>query len=68
MHGPYHYLFWQDSGRLHKRYVRMADVELVDEATKRWKTLHPPVSRLHASLKELGDLLRFLTQEVQNAK
>jgi hypothetical protein len=25
LHGPYHYLFWRDSGRLRKRYVKTAD-------------------------------------------
>ena len=26
-HGPYHYLFWREGGRLHKRYVRVADAD-----------------------------------------
>ena len=26
LHGPYHYLFWREGGRLRKRYVRLADV------------------------------------------
>ena len=29
LHGPYHYLFWREDGRLAKRYVRVADVAVV---------------------------------------
>jgi hypothetical protein len=40
-HGPYHYLFWRQRGRLRKRYVRLADVERVraelrERAEHRW--------------------------------
>ena len=41
LHGPYHYLFWRERGRLRKRYVRLADVgavraELEERARHRW--------------------------------
>jgi hypothetical protein len=29
LHGPYHYLFWRDSGRLRKRYVKTVDATRV---------------------------------------
>lgn len=29
LHGPYHYLFWRERGRLRKRYVPLGDVERV---------------------------------------
>ncbi len=29
LHGPYHYLFWREGGRLRKRYVRQAHVACV---------------------------------------
>jgi hypothetical protein len=32
LHGPYHYFFYRECGRLRKRYVRMADVEAVEVA------------------------------------
>jgi hypothetical protein len=28
-HGPYHYRFWREGGRLRKEYVRRSDVERV---------------------------------------
>jgi hypothetical protein len=31
-HGPYHYLFFREGGRLRKCYVRLADVEAVRAA------------------------------------
>lgn len=45
-HGPYHYLFWREGGRLRKRYVRAADVAAVMVACaarrdreRRWRRL-----------------------------
>jgi hypothetical protein len=29
LHGPYHYRFWREGGRLRKAYVRPADLEQV---------------------------------------
>jgi hypothetical protein len=29
LHGPYHYRFWRQRGKLRKAYVRRSDVELV---------------------------------------
>lgn len=29
LHGPYHYLFWREDGRLRKRYVPKGEVEAV---------------------------------------
>ena len=67
-HGPYAYRYYRRGGRQHRQYVRLAEVEQVEEATRLWKTLHPPMSRLLASLEELGDLHRILTQEVDVEK
>ena len=46
LHGPYHYLFWREGGRLRKRYVRTADVPAVAAACaarrdreRRWRCL-----------------------------
>ncbi len=35
LHGPYHYRFWRESGRLRKRYVSPAEVETVRAACRR---------------------------------
>ena len=32
LHGPYHYRFWREGGRLRKQYVKPADLERVREA------------------------------------
>jgi len=32
LHGPYHYLFWREGGRLRKRYIRAADVLGIEAA------------------------------------
>lgn len=32
LHGPYHYLFWRDGGRLRKRYLRKNNVASVRTA------------------------------------
>lgn len=29
LHGPYHYCFWREGGRLRKAYIKKADVEQV---------------------------------------
>lgn len=29
LHGPYHYCFWKENGRLRKAYIRKSDVEAV---------------------------------------
>ncbi len=34
LHGPYHYLFWREAGRLRRRYVRAADVVSLTLATR----------------------------------
>ena len=31
LHGPYHYLLWRQGGRLHKRYMKAADVPAVQD-------------------------------------
>src|SRR5262249_8580420 len=32
LHGPYHYRFWRQGGRLRKAYIRPADLDRVREA------------------------------------
>lgn len=32
LHGPYHYRFWREGGRLRKQYVKRSDVEAVTAA------------------------------------
>lgn len=46
LHGPYHYLFWREGGRLRKRYARAADAAAVAAACharrdreRRWRRL-----------------------------
>ena len=34
LHGPYPYLFWRERGKLRKRYVKPADVDLVRAASE----------------------------------
>ncbi|MES2459850.1 MAG: DUF6788 family protein [Armatimonadota bacterium] len=34
LHGPYHYRFWRDGGRLQKQYVPAADVDQVQAACR----------------------------------
>ena len=29
LHGPYFYHFWKEGGRLHKRYIKLADLDRV---------------------------------------
>jgi hypothetical protein len=59
-HGPYHYLFWREDGRLRKRYVRQADVDAVRASTAEWRRLHPPASSMRQALAELARLFRDL--------
>ena len=35
LHGPYHYRFWREGGRLRKQYVRSEDLERVRRACGR---------------------------------
>ena len=37
LHGPYHYLFWREGGRLRKRYVRLADAAVARAACLEWR-------------------------------
>lgn len=61
-HGPYWYLFWRQGGRLHKRYVRAAEVEAVRaardaerEQLRRWRRVKRAAQQRY---RELLPLLR----------
>ena len=50
LHGPYHYRFWREGGRLRKQYVRMADVAMVRTACDE----HRNAQRLFRDFRDTG--------------
>ena len=63
MHGPYYYRFYREAGRQHKKYVPKGQVQEVRAAIQQWKALHPPVSAIEASLRDINQVYKTLTQE-----
>ena len=53
LHGPYHYLFWRERGRLRKRYVRLADAD----------ALRQECADRRAARRELREILRTSHQQ-----
>lgn len=61
LHGPYFYRFWRDElGRLHKQYVRQADVDAVREACR---AAQAEKRRLRAVIGQGQVALRWLARD-----
>ena len=63
LHGPYHYRFYREAGKQHKKYVSIGQVQQVLEAIRMWKALHPPISAIELSLRSINRVYKMLTQE-----
>jgi hypothetical protein len=59
-HGPYWRLYWRESGRKRKRYVRPGDLANVRAAIELWRKLHPPLRSFRDELAELRKLSKGL--------
>ena len=61
-HGPYHYRFWREDGRLRKAYVRPEDLAATRAACERRRTRECEESRssrlVRAALQDCRDLVR----------
>ncbi len=67
-HGPYHYLFWREDGRLRKRYVRRADVarvraELARRRRERLPSARAMIREFRRTARELDRLRRLIGWE-----
>jgi hypothetical protein len=57
-HGPYHYRFWRESGRLRKAYVRPAELEQVRAACEARRESRRQLRAGWQQWRQLRDLLR----------
>jgi hypothetical protein len=62
LHGPYFYRFWREGGRLHKAYVRPADLEQVRAACNARLQFQKQLSAGWEDWRKLRDQIR----EVEN--
>jgi len=63
LHGPYASLFWREGGRLHKRYVRLADADAVRAACEaRRQSERQAGERLRSARQEWRALLAVLRE------
>jgi hypothetical protein len=58
LHGPYFAAFWKVSGRIRKRYVRLADVKQMRELSEQPRLLLREIAGNNAMLRELRALVR----------
>jgi hypothetical protein len=58
LHGPYHYHFWRQGGRLRRRYVRPADVPRVRAACQARREEKRQLAQGWACWRELVDSLK----------
>ena len=61
-HGPYHYRFWRDGGRLRKAYVRRADLELIQARCRARLQFRQDLRTGWAQWRQLAALTREVEQ------
>lgn len=57
-HGPYFAAFWKQNGRIHKRYIRLADVEQMRELSDEPRQLRRDISKCKSYMRQLRALVR----------
>jgi hypothetical protein len=62
MHGPFHYLFWREGGKLRKVYIRKEDVERVSDLCRAKRRSRQMINRKF----ELWRILRLAIKEVES--
>jgi hypothetical protein len=63
LHGPYHYRFWREGGRLRKAYVPPADLEQVRAACRVRAGLRAQLRAGWQEWRQIRDLLREVEQK-----
>ena len=63
LHGPYWRHQWREDGRTRRRYVKLAEVELLRAQLTAWQEQHPPLAPLRSELALLRRLVRALKEE-----
>jgi len=65
LHGPYASLFWREGGRLHKRYVRLADANAVRAACEARRERDRRARQALRAARQEWRLLLFLLKEIE---
>jgi hypothetical protein len=65
LHGPYHYLFWRERGRLRKRYVPAGQAEALRRACKKRRQAERKARALLRQSREAWRELLALLREVE---
>lgn len=65
LHGPYHYRFWRERGRLKKAYVRRQDVEAARAACQRRQARE---QRQRGQQREVMAFIREITQSAREVE
>jgi Family of unknown function (DUF6788) len=58
LHGPYFAAFWKENGRIRKRYIRLADVEQMQELSEQPRQLRRELAEVDAMLRQLKAFVR----------
>ena len=62
LHGPYFYRFYREAGKQHKEYVPKGQIKQVRAAIQLWGSLHPPISSIETSLRQINRIYKTLTE------
>jgi hypothetical protein len=63
LHGPYHYRFWREFGRLRKEYVRPEELAEVREKCARWRELQAELRNGRQEWKQMMRTVRAVIRE-----
>jgi hypothetical protein len=67
LHGPYHYLFWREGGRLRKRYVSADKADALRRACKKRRQAQRDARDLLRESREAWRQLLALLREVERS-